>query len=42
MLLNGIVVALTKYHMEVMYGCMQMMLKGIPYPLGHIGIVLTI
>ena len=30
--------ALTKHHMEIMYGCMQMMVKGITYPLGHIGI----
>ena len=30
MYLIGVFVALTKYHMEVFYGCMQMMLKGIP------------
>ena len=36
--LIGAFVALTKHHMEVMYGCMQMMLKGITWPVGHIGI----
>ena len=35
--LLGVFVTLTKHHMEVMYGCMQMMLKCTPYPLGHIG-----
>ena len=35
--LVGVVVALTKHHMEVMYECMHMMVKGITYPLGHIG-----
>ena len=40
--LVGVFVALTKHHMEVMYGCMHMMVKGISYPMVHIGIVLTI
>ena len=35
-------VALTKHHMEVIYGCMQMMLKCITYPLGLIGMVFII
>ena len=36
--LIGVFVALTKHHMEVTYGCMQMMLQCITYPVGHIGI----
>ena len=35
--LVGVFVILTKHYMEVSYGCMQMVLKGITYPLGHIG-----
>ena len=35
--LIGVVVALTKHLMEVMYECVHMMVKGITYPLGHIG-----
>ena len=34
--------ALTKHHMEVIYGCMQMMSTCLSYYLGHIGIVFTI
>jgi hypothetical protein len=40
--LIGAFVALTKHHMEVMYGCMQLMSKCITYPLGHMGIVLIV
>ena len=36
--LIGAFVVLTKHHMEVFYGCMQMMFKGIIDPLGYIGI----